>query len=264
MLVYWSVHIDSDSFTSISGTFIAQETHPRSTPKFHPLKSPGHFRPWFFDGFNAKKIVLQMCKERMRLVQRNREIGDEIILQMNFDKMFVSKKKTHLCEEGKFSFWTYQPKSSLWNFYQPDISFLKCWASHCFHLKKLICFPPCGAEPCHGWILFSASKSCFRSSNCKRFCKGTDNRSKILADSPGDTAFFLGGHKRWRPHWIFVPPEVFVRSFFFVFSNKKNGDFLFVNPCNLVTWVEEMENELRNINSNCVSVSQKKAHVLRG
>ena len=35
------------------------------------------------------------------------EIGDENILQVNFDKMFVSKKKKkkkHLCEEGKFSF----------------------------------------------------------------------------------------------------------------------------------------------------------------
>lgn len=141
-------------------------------------------------------------------------------------KCLFRKKKTHLCEEGKFSFWTYQPKSSLWNFYQPDISFLKCWASHCFHLKKLICFPPCGAEPCHGWILFSASKSCFRSSNCKRFCKGTDNRSKILADSPGDTAFFWGDtNDGARTGFLFHPKFLFGRFFCF-FEQKKRGFFV--------------------------------------
>ena len=225
MLVYWSVHIDSDSFTSISGTFIAQETHPRSTPKFHPLKSPGHFRPLFFDGFNAKKIVLQMCKERMRLVQRNRRLEMKSSCKWTLTKFLFRKKNTSLWGR-QVQFLNLPTKIKSLKLLSARYFFLKCWASHCFHLKKLICFPPCGAEPCHGWILFSASKSCFRSSNCKRFCKGTDNRSKILADSPGDTAFFLGGHKRWRPHWIFVPPEVFVRSFFLFFRTKKRGFFV--------------------------------------
>lgn len=75
---------------------------------------------------------------------------------------------------------------------------------------------------------------------------------------------FFGGTQTMAPALDFCSTRSFCSVVFFVFSNKKNGDFLFVNPCNLVTWVEEMENELRNINSNCVSVSQKKAHVLRG
>lgn len=227
MLVYWSVTIYSESFTSISGTFIAQETHPRSTPKFHPLKSPGHFRPWFFNGFNAKKIVLQMCKERMRLVQRNRRLEMKTSCKWTLTNFLFRKRKPHLCEEGKLSFLNSPTKNRV---SETSISqiflFLKCWASHCFHPKKLICFPPiwAGNHATAEYLLFRLQKLL---SELK--LQEILQRNWQQIQNPGGFSrwhgVFLGDTNDGARTGFLFHPSFCLVVFFGFFSNKKTGIF---------------------------------------